>query len=437
MKERESFSGKLGFILSCIGSAIGLGNIWMFSWRLGQYGGAAFLVPYCIFVFILGSIGLMGEFALGRSRKKGSFGGIKEIFKEKNLPFGSIIATIPTIGLTGILIFYTVVVGWIIRYFYASLIGTFNKVDIPTYFSNFAGTSSSIPWHALAVLLTIIVVTLGVTKGIEKVNKIVMPALFIIFIILMIRSLTLPGAVKGIKYLLIPDWSYLLKPITWVMALGQAFFTVSLTGCALVVYGSYLNDDIDIPSAAIHTVIFDTISALLASFIIIPSAFAFGLDPTAGPALLFITVPSIFKMMPGGNIFGALFFLSIIFASVSSAINMMEGPVEALMHQFNWKRTNTVFIVGLFSFIAAIPLDLSMAKFGAFSDFITVYISPLGAVLAAIAFFWIYGAEKARIQINKGSAKPLGKWLEPAGKYMFVSISIIVLILGIIYGGIG
>lgn len=437
MKERENFSGKLGFILSCIGSAVGLGNIWMFSWRLGQYGGAAFLIPYCLFVGILGTTGLMGEFALGRNRKKGSFGGIKEIFEEKNLPLGSLIATVPTIGLAGIFLFYTVVVGWILRYFCGFLSGTLNKVDIPSYFTSFVGTPSSIAWHALAMIITAGIVILGVAKGIEKINKVIMPALFIIFAALMVKSLTLPGAEEGIKYLLIPKWHHLKEPITWVMALGQAFFTVSLTGSALVVYGSYLGDDIDIPNSAVNTVIFDTMSALLAAFIIIPAAFSFGLDPTAGPALLFITVPSIFKMMPGGQIFGALFFLSVIFAAISSSISMLEGPVEAIMYKFKWTRCKSVLVISILAFILAIPLDLSLDKFGAFSDFITVYLSPLGAVLAAITFFWVYGIDKAREEINKGAARPLGKWFESVAKYVFVIVAIGVLILGAVYGGIG
>lgn len=437
MEKREKFSGKLGFVLSCIGSAVGLGNIWMFSWRLGQYGGAAFLIPYFLFVFILGTIGLMGEFALGRSRRKGSFSGIKEIFKERKLPFGNIVASIPTLGLAGIFIFYTIVVGWIIRYLCAATVDSFSNVDIPNYFNNFIGTHSTIIWHALAIIIIIIIVLLGISKGIEKVNKIMMPALFVIFILLMIRSLTLPGAMKGVEYLLVPKWSYLARPITWVMALGQAFFTVSLTGSSMVVYGSYIDKDVDIPSSAINTVIFDSISALLAAFIIIPAAFSFGLDPSAGPSLLFITVPSIFKMMPGGYIFGILFFLSVLFAAVSSAINMLEVPVEAMMHELKWSRIKSVLIVSILGFVLGIPLDLSMDKFGAFSDFITIYLSPFGVIIAAIVFYWIYGVDKAREEINIGAIKPIGKWFEPLAKYVFVLVAIVILILGAFYGGIG
>jgi len=221
------------------------------------------------------------------------------------------------------------------------------------------------------------------------------------------------------------------------MSLGQAFFTVSLTGSALVVYGSYLKDDVDIPSSALHIVIFDTLSALLAAFIIIPAAFAFGLDPGAGPSLLFITVPSIFKSMAFGQIFSIFFFLSVLFAAISSAINMMEAPAETLMDRFNLRRFKSVLIIGLIAFIAGIPLDLNMNLFGKFSDFITIYISPLGAVIAAIVFFWVYGIDNAREEINKGAKHPQGKWFNPLGKYLFTFVSIIVLILGIVYNGIG
>ncbi|MFD3155491.1 sodium-dependent transporter [Haloimpatiens sp. FM7330] len=437
MNERETFSSKLGFVLSCIGSAIGLGNIWMFPWRLGTYGGAAFLIPYLIFVFILGSTGLMEEFALGRSRKKGSFGAIKDILAEKKLPFSSITASIPTLGVTGIFLFYPIVIGWVLKYFLLSVKGDFSNINISSYFNNFAGTQSSILWHGLAISITLVILLLGVINGIEKLNKFAMPTLFILFIILMIRSLTLPGAMNGVKYLLVPNWSYLLQPKTWIMALGQAFFTVSLNGAGMVVYGSYLSDNEDIPSSAVNTVIFDTVAALLAAFIIIPAAFAFGLNPSAGPSLLFITIPSIFKAMPGGYIFGVLFFFSIILASISSAINMLEAPVEAIMGKFKIKRILSVLIVTSVCFIISIPLDLSMKTFGTVADFITIYITPIGAVLSAISFFWIYGIDNALKQINIGAKKPLGKYFKFFAKYVFTTIAILIVIFGIVYGGIG
>lgn len=438
MLERETWSSNLGFVLACVGAALGLGNIWMFPWRLGEFGGAAFLIIYLFFIVVLGTSGLMEEFAFGRSQRKGAISSFEQVFKTKDLPFGSLVGTIPVLGVTGVFIFYTVVMGWIFKYFSLSILGAFNKMQkFPAFFGGFTGTKETIIWHLIAVVLTLLIVRLGVKDGIEKVNKYMMPTLFVLLIILMIRSLTLSGAGEGLKFMFIPEWSVLLDPTTWVMALGQAFFTVSLGGAAMLVYGSYLDEQADIPSSAFKTVIFNTLSSLLAALVIIPAAFAFNLDPQAGPPLLFITIPNIFKMMPGGYIFGILFFLSIVFAAISSAINLMEVPVEALIDRFDIKRKKSVFLVGTLGFIAGIPLDLNMSMFGTFVDIVTIYLIPGGAVLAAITFFWIFGVSKAREEINKGTNYPIGKWWEPFAKYIFSAIAIIVWVLNIIYGGIG
>jgi len=227
MKNRENFTSRAGFVISCIGAAVGLGNIWMFPYRLGQNGGAVFLIPYFIFVLILGSTGLITEFAFGRGAQGGALTGIKKGFKNKGLKGGTLFGFIPAIGLVGVFIFYNVVVGWIIKYLGLSLSGNIKNIDIPKYFDSFAGSAQTIPWNLLAIVLALVIVCMGISKGIEKINKIIMPMLFGIFILLAIRSLTLPGAIDGVKYLLTPQWSYIFKINTWVMALGQAFFTVS------------------------------------------------------------------------------------------------------------------------------------------------------------------------------------------------------------------
>ena len=438
MAKREKFSGRIGFILACIGSAIGLGNVWMFSWRLGQYGGSAFLIPYFLFLAILVPIGLMGEFAIGRKMKGGSFKAYNVILEKLPSGLRNIISTIPTLGVVGIFLFYAIVTGWIIRYFFAYVTGKMNEVsNISDYFNGFIGTSDSIIWHGIALLIVVLIVSLGVSKGIEKINKIMMPLLFIILIGIMIRSLSLEGAMEGVKYLLIPKWDMLMKPMTWIMALGQAFFTVSLNGCAMVVYGSYLDEEVDVVNATKQIIIFDTIAALLSAFVIIPAAFAFGLDPQAGPTLLFITVPSIFSSMPGGTIFGILFFAGIIFAAVSSAINMLEVPVEVLENNFNISRKKAAIGVTIIVFLLGIPLDLSMNLFGMVADISTIYISPLGAVIGAICIYWLYGTDNILPEINKGASKKQGKLFVLAAKYFFVPFSILVLVLGMLLGGIG
>ena len=436
-RKRELFSSKFGFILSCVGAAIGLGNIWMFPYKLGENGGAVFLIPYFIFVILLGTVGLMAEFSFGRQFRVGSMTSIRNIFKEKNIKGGSILSIIPTIGLTGIFMFYTVVIGWILKYFFISLTGEISTIDTTSYFSTFTNSNSVVFWHGLAVLITLLIVSFGISKGIERVNKIIIPLLFIIFILLTLKSISLPNSIEGIKYLLTPDWSYLLNPKTWVMSLGQAFFTVSLTGCCMVMCGSYTDEKFDIPNCAISTVLFDSLAALLAAFVIMPAVFALGFNPTAGPALLFVTVPSIFQTMKFGQLLSALFFLSIIFASISSSIAMLEGPVEAIMNVTNWSRKKTTYITAIIAFILAIPLGLSSTFFDNFTNFITIVLSPLGALITAFIFFYILSPEETLNQLNLGAKYKIGVWFIKFGKYVFVPITVIVIILGVLYGGIG
>jgi len=436
MKNRENFTSRAGFVISCIGAAVGLGNIWMFPYRLGQNGGAVFLIPYFIFVLILGSTGLITEFAFGRGAQGGALTGIKKGFKNKGLKGGTIFGFMPAIGLAGVFMFYNVVVGWIIKYLGLSLSGNIKNIDIPKYFDSFAGSAETIPWNFLAIVLALLIVCMGISKGIEKINKIIMPMLFGIFILLAVRSLTLPGAIDGVKYLLTPQWSYLFKINTWVMALGQAFFTVSLNGCGMVVYGSYIEKDLDIPRSAVSTAILDTISALLASFVIMPAVFAFGLDPAAGPPLLFITIPTIFKAIPGGQVLMILFFLSILFAAISSSINMLEGPVESFMSQTKLSRKTSTILIAIIAFILSIPLNLNMNLFSNFADAITIVISPLAALLVFIVFYFMYNKEQVLEEINRGYKRQLGNKFFIFAKYGFTIVTVLVIILGIIYGGI-
>ncbi|MDA3731875.1 sodium-dependent transporter [Niameybacter massiliensis] len=437
MKERESFSNKFGFIISCVGAALGLGNIWMFSYRLGAYGGPVFLIPYFIFVFVLGSTGLIIEFAFGRHFKGGSYTGIREVFKRRNFKGGKVVGLIPPIGLMGVLMFYSVVIGWILKYFSMSVTGELMQINPATYFDSFSGTMSSVPYFFIAMLLTVVIVSLGITKGIEKLNKWIMPLLFVLFIVLTIRGITLPGAMEGVKYLMTPDWSYLLKVETWVMALGQAFFTVSLNGCGMVVYGSYISEKFDIPSAAFSTALFDTLAALLASFMIMPAVFAFGLDPAAGPSLLFITLPQVFQAMPYGNVLSGLFFLSIIFAAISSSVNMLEGSMEAFMAWTKKSRVVACAVIGGISFILALPLATNGAYFGKFADLITIVVSPVAALIVAGVFFYLVDGKEILGAINEGAKRPLPAKFIPFGKYVFVGVTLVVIVLGIAYGGIG
>ncbi len=435
-EKRESFTGKIGFMLSCVGAAIGLGNIWLFSWKLGKYGGAAFLIPYFIFIALFAVVGLVGEISFGRMMKKGIFG-LPEIIKNTKIPFKKCLPVIPIISVTGVFIFYVIVFGWVIRYFFSYLTGAINHVEYGEYFGQLAGQAASIPWHVIGIVFSVVVISLGVVKGIEKINKIIMPLMFVIFLGLMVRSLTLPNAITGVHFLLQPDWSMLKDPMTWIMALGQAFFTVGLSGSALLVYGSYLGDDVNIFESVVQTCFLDTMAALMAGFIIIPAAFAFGLDAGAGPSLLFITIPAIFSHIPGGTFLGGIFFLSVIFAALSSAINQLEVPVESVMDRFGFSRRKSAIVVGIVALAIGLVLDLNMNYFGKFADFVSVILIPLGAVISLGIYFYCIDKNKVIAEINKGSNFKTGSIIVWFGRYIFIPGTVIIIILGLIYGGIG
>ena len=435
-EKRESFTNKIGFMLSCVGAAIGLGNIWLFSWKLGKYGGAAFLIPYFIFVALFAVVGLVGEISFGRMMKRGIFG-LSEILKDINIPFKNLLPIIPIISVAGVFTFYVIVFGWVIRYFFSYLTGAINGVEYGAYFGSIAGQVASIPWHILGVVLSVVVISFGVVKGIEKLNKIIMPLMFVLFLGLMVRSLTLPNAIDGVKFLLQPKWSMLEDPMTWIMALGQAFFTVGLSGSALLVYGSYLGDDVEIPASVVQTCFLDTTAALMAGFIIIPAAFSFGLDAGSGPALLFITIPAIFSNIPGGQILGGLFFLSVIFAALSSAINQLEVPVEAIMDRYKISRIKAAIIVGTIATVIGLFLDMNMEWFGKFADFVSIILIPLGAVIGLGVYFYYVDKQRVIDEINKGSSVKVGALILWLGRYIFIPGTAAIIVLGLVYGSLG
>ena len=436
-EKRDSFTSKTGFILACIGSAVGLGNIWLFPYRVGQFGGAAFLIPYIIFIVLLGYTGLMGEFAFGRMSQTGPIGSFKMALETKNKKWGGFLGIIPVFGAFGIAVGYAVVVGWFIRFLVGFITGSaISSADSGAYFGQIAGPFGSTVWHLIALVAVTIVLISGVSKGIEKMNKIMMPAFYVLFVVLVVKVLTLDGAVDGLKYMVFPEWSSLLSPKTWIYALGQAFFSLSLAGSGMIVYGSYLKRDVDIISSAKNTVIFDTLGAFLAGLIIIPAVFAFGLDPAAGPPLLFITIPSVFKLMPFGRLFGVIFFVSVLFASITSLMNLLEVPIEAVQNTFKLSRKLSVAIVVIAAFLIGLFVE-NGDVLGSWMDFVSIYIIPLGAFIAAVMFFWVIGIERAKSEIECGSEKKLGKLFEISAKYVFVFLTIFVLIAGILLGGIG
>lgn len=397
---------------------------------------SSFLIPYFIFIFIFGKVGLSGEFALGRMFRTGPIGSYEKAFKLRGKKHGDKVGTLPLLGSLGIAIGYAIIVGWVLYYLASSFTGTLMNSDPSLVFDGISQPFSSIPWHIIVLVITGLALALGIIKGIEKISKIMMPAFFILFLVLAIWVAFLPNASAGYEYLLFPRWEFLLNPMTWVMAMGQAFFSLSITGSGMVIYGSYLSEKEDVIKLSNMTVIFDTVAAVLASLVIIPAIFAFDLDPTAGPSLMFKTMPMIFQQMPFGNFFSILFFTSILFAGITSLINMLEAVAEAATSRLKVKRIAA--IVGIIIITFGIGLFLEYEPYmGKWMDIITIYVVPAGAVLGAFTIYWMIPKKNLMDALNLSCDKPHKDSLHTFARYGYVLLAIIVFVLGIVLGGIG
>ena len=290
-------------------------------------------------------------------------------------------------------------------------------------------------WQIVALVIGIIILMFGVGRGIEKANKIMMPVFFILFAVLGIYVAFQPGAIEGYKYIFRVDPEAFADPKTWIFALGQAFFSLSVAGNGTLIYGSYLSDNEDIPAAAGRVALFDTIAALLAALVIIPAMATTGAQLNqGGPGLMFIFLPALFKSMPGGYIVAIIFFVAVFMAGLSSLINLYEAPIATIQEKLHLGRKASCAI------IAAIALVVSICIQGIVSgwmDILSIYICPLGAGLAGIMFFWVCGKKYVETQVNTGRDKKLTDKFYPICKYIFCHVCFLVLILGIVLGGIG
>lgn len=420
---------------------MGLSGIWLFPYRVSQLGGAAFLIPYLFFVVLLGLTGVIGEMSFGRAMQGGPMRAFGGALATRGVPraetLGKIIGIVPVLAALGIAIGYTVVLGWFLKYLVAAGAGQLlNQGDMAAYFGTFTGDFGSIGWHAAALIITLAVMVLGISRGIEVLNKVMMPLFFILFLILLVRVAFLPGALDGYAYLFMPDWSALLKPQTWILALGQAFFGLSLAGGGTLVYGSYLKNDVNVVSSAKNVVVFSTIAAIMSAMVVVPAVFAFGADTQSGPPLLFIVLPQVFQQMPFGEVFCFVFFLAVACAAITSLVNLYEPPIEALQQQAHLPRWAAVGIVAVVSMGIGIFIENGSAV-SAWMDAVSIYAIPLGALIAAVMFFWVCPRGFARAQASLGANKPVGTWFERMGRYLFVPLTALVIILGIVLGGIG
>lgn len=344
-EKRSSFTGKLGFVLAAAGSAVGLGNIWRFPYLAAKYGGGIFLLVYIILTLTFGFSLMAAEIAIGRKTGQSPIGAFQSLAKKYTF-VGWIAALIPAL----ILPYYSVIGGWVIKYMVGSAAGTQMATD--TFFTDYIGTAGEPAlWFIVFIALTAIVVVLGVDKGIERVSKIMMPILIVLILFVAIYTIcTMDGAVDGVKYYLLPDFSK-FSFMTVVAAMGQLFYSLSIAMGIMITFGSYMKRDISIEKSIHQIEVFDTGVAFLAGLMIIPAVYAFsGIEGMSkGPGLMFITLPKIFETMPGGNIIGFVFFLMVFFAAITSSISLMETVVSVVQDKFKLKRIPAVIAVFVFT----------------------------------------------------------------------------------------
>ena len=441
LETRDGFNSKLGFVLACIGSAVGMGNIWLFPYRMATYGGS-FLLVYLIFDILIGLSGVIGEMSFGRAARSGpigAFGTAMASRGETKRRAGEIIGAIPMLGALMLAIGYSVVVGWIFKYTFGSFTGSVlapvEPGEFGAAFGQMASAFGNNLWLIIALAVNFAIMNLGIAAGIEKANKVMIPLFYIMFIGLAVYVAFQPGASAGYQWMFTIRPEAFKDPMMYVYALGQSFFSLSLAGNGTIIYGSYLSDKEDTVSSAVTVAVFDTCAAMLAALVIIPAMATTGaILSESGPGLMFISLPYLFKSMPGGSIVMAVFFVAVLFAGLTSLVNLFEAPIAALQDHMHLSRLKAVAIVG------GIGVAVSVCIQGIVSpwmDFVSIYVCPLGAALAGIMFAWVWGRQAVEDAVSVGRKTRIGEWYYPLYKYLFCVLTAAVFILGAVNGGIG
>ncbi len=431
--KRESWGSRIGFIMAVAGSAIGLANIWRFPYIVGKNGGAAFIILYLIFLMIIGFPVFISEMLIGRATHTSPSGAFKKLGKTKIWSWMGKLTI-----LTGFIVssFYSAVAGWILGYLVEAVRGNLSSFEsCDAVSSHYQCLMNSAIWgvgfHFLFMFFCVFVLYMGVRNGIERANKWMMPMLYMMLILLAIRGVTLPNASEGLHFLFTPNWS-LITPVAIVTALGQAFFTLSLGQGTMVTYGSYLSDKENILGNCFPVAIMDTVVSLLAAIAVLTIVFSTGMEPTAGPGLLFNTLPWVFSQLPGGYLLAIAFFLLVVMAAITSEVSAMEPTIAYLMDEWGWKRHPATFACGAGAFLLGIPsaLSLSLLKDMTFYDmtFLDIVGSlcsdiliPLGGLLAVILVGWVWKMSNAFDELKKGAEHIFEKhtWLK---HYLWVSV---------------
>lgn len=440
---RSSFSGRLGYVLSVAGSAVGLGNIWRFPYLAAKYGGGMFLLVYLILVVTFGYALIISETALGRMTGKSPVGAFGRFGKSLAFRFGGWVnAVVPML----IVPYYSVIGGWVIKYLVEYIKGNAAVLAGDSYFTDFVSSSVSVEfWFILFSAAVFLVISAGVEKGVERVSKIMMPLLVVLAIFVAGYSVTRPGAMMGVKYFLVPNFAN-FSWMTVVAAMGQMFYSLSLAMGILYTYGSYLKKDVDIEKSTTQVELFDTAIAMLAGLMIIPAVFAFsGGDPAtlnAGPSLMFITLPKVFASMGFGAVAGVMFFLLVLFAALTSAISLMETSISTIEDELHWSRKSSscvmiavMLVVGSASALGFGVLDF-VAIFGMgildFLDFMTNSIMmPIAAFSTCLLISCVAGFAAVAKEMEQSSAFRRRKMYEFFMKYLAPVCILIILVSSI------
>jgi len=413
--DRESFGSKFGIIAATAGSAIGLGNIWRYPYVVGENGGAAFILIYLCIVIGIGIPVMLSELAIGRRAQQNVYGSFRKL--APNRPW-YLIGLMGVVAAFMILAFYTVVAGWTLEYLYQSFIGGFHgksPEQLGSMYNNFIGsTTRPMIWFFVFMGMTAFIVAAGIKNGIEKSTKIMMPLLFVLLIVLIVRSVTLPDASKGINFIFKPDFSKITAS-TFLVALGQAFFSLSIGMGTLITYGSYIQKKDNLASTALSVVIADTLVAVLAGVAIFPAVFSFGIPAEAGPGLAFITLPNIFEQMPGGTIFSIMFFILLGVAALTSTISILEVIVAFFVEELKMKRgpatwlaTFSVSVLGVFCVLSTSTMAdnkiFGKTVFELLEYSTANVLLPMGGFFIVIFVAWFFGRDKAKEELSNNGA---------------------------------
>ncbi len=430
---KNTFNSKLGLILTAVGSAVGMANIWGFPYKF-QSGGLVFLIFYAIFAIIFSIVGLSSEFAIGRLAKTGTLGAYEYAFRDgnKNQKIGRYIGYLPLLGTFLIAIGYSVIVAYVLKGFVDSLTGEIFATSSEVWFDSFANKDYSVIIYHFIIILVTILTCFGGASSIEKTNKIIMPTFFVLFIILAIKVASLPNAIEGYKNMFIYDPATLnLKTI--LDAMGQAFFSLSITGSGMIVVGAYINNKEDIVDSSMQTGIFDTLAGLISSLVIIPAVSVFAMEEVGGPSLLFVSLPAILNNVRFGRLFAIFLYLAVVFAGISSLQNMLEVIGESVTNRFpKLKRKLVLTVQGLTVFLLGMNLE-TINKFGPYMDMISIYIIPIGASIGAITWFYMLKKDSLLTEINLSSKRTYGDRWYRLGKYVYVPIAVFLTILALFF----